>query len=88
MKILEAMAIYASDLKVFHRLIYQKNIVESDCLEVVKLLNDESIDISKVTFFVDETNAVGNEMRIIISFSHIVRHNQNAFAHLVTRKFF
>lgn len=34
-------------------------LVESDCLEVVNMLNDEAVDISKASFYIEEAKDWG-----------------------------
>lgn len=45
-------------------------IVKSDCLEVVNLINDVYVDLTKVSFFIEETVFVTHEM-VDVSFSHV-----------------
>lgn len=78
--ILEAMSIRFG-LKSISSLNIYDILGESDCLQVAKLLNDISIDISKISFFLDEVKARGSEMRII-SLSHI-RCKQNSFVYSI-----
>ena len=71
-KILEVVAI-SFDLESISSLNLLNIQVESNCLEVVNLLNNKTVDLSKVFFFVDETKAWSKDMRIVSSH---VRHKK------------
>lgn len=82
MKILEGMAV-SFGLESILLLNLSNILVEFDCLEVVRLLNNVTVDLSEVSFSVDEVKVWGKDMRIV-SFSH-VRHKQNVVVHLVAQ---
>lgn len=63
-KILEVVAI-SFDLESISSLNLLNIQVESNCLEVVNLLNNKTVDLSEVSFFVDEAKAWGRDMRIV-----------------------
>lgn len=56
MKILEGMAI-SFGLESILLLNLSNILVEFDCLEVVRLLNNKTVDLSEVSFSVDEVKA-------------------------------
>lgn len=58
--------------------------VEYDCFELIKLLNGEAVDISKVSFFIGETKERGDELGVV-AFSNVLRH-QNELAHWIARR--
>lgn len=59
-------------------------LVETDCLEVVRLLNDVAVDMFEVSFFIDEAKNWGCGLNVI-SFSH-VRRSQNMLVHHVAQR--
>lgn len=58
--------------------------IDSNCLEVVKLLNDKGVDISEVSSFITETKERGGELGVV-AYSHVHR-RQNELAPCVARK--
>lgn len=59
MKLLEAMSIY-SGLENLSSIHVSNILVESNCLEIINLLNDVGVDFSKVFFFfIEEADSQG-----------------------------
>lgn len=69
MKVLETMAI-CFGLESISSLAISNIFVDSDCLEVVKLLNDKDVDISEVPSFITETKERGGELGVV-AYSHV-----------------
>lgn len=83
MKLLKAMAICFC-LQNLCSISISNILVEFDCLEVINLLNDVAIDLSKVSFFIEEAKVRSSEMGVV-SFSHIY-FSHNVLAHCVVHK--
>lgn len=68
-KILEATTIYEA-LNCIMSLNIHHILVTSNCLEVINLLNDPSMDLTNISFFIDEAQSLALEM-CKVYFSHV-----------------
>lgn len=82
-KLLEATTIY-SRLECISSIHISNVVVESDCLEVVNLLNDVTVDFSEDSFFIVEAKEQATELGTIY-FSHVYR-SQKDLVHYVALK--
>lgn len=70
LKILEAMTI-CFGLEILTSINISNILVESNCLEVINLLNDVVVDLSEVSYFIEEAKDRGGELDVV-SFSMLV----------------